>query len=217
MDGPATPEAIEAMMLIGKWGYLEAKTAFIQFYLAHPNRSPDDYTPLTHDAAQAQALKNVVMSTAYADAQATLGAPNAAGLVLGSATTNGVSEQLTAHTTAGLLMMAGGIMGTFATGRGSHTAPVTVWRENEVVYQETLVSGNMTAEEAALGFPKSSLATHTEYRTVKQVPVVPGDVMTIAGQYPPCPSCKGAMNVAAQTKAVTIIYRWLGGEWSTER
>ena len=77
----------------------------------------------------------------------------------------------------------------FGSGKGPHTAQVTVVRNGEVVYNNTFDSRNMTADEAALGFPQSTLATHSEYRAANQVPLQSGDVMTIQGQYPPCPSC----------------------------
>jgi hypothetical protein len=72
----------------------------------------------------------------------------------------------------------------------------------------------MTSEEAGLGFPRSTLATHTEARAVTQYPLKPGDVMTIRGKYPPCPSCKGAMNRAARSQGATIHYEWPGGTWT---
>ncbi len=63
-------------------------------------------------------------------------------------------------------------------------------------------------EEKALGFPKNSLATHTEARAATQVPLEPGDHMIIDGQYPPCPSCKGKMNARAGQTGATIQYNW---------
>ena len=35
--------------------------------------------------------------------------------------------------------------------------------------------------------------------------------MNIAGEYAPCPACKGAMNNAASTSGARIIYSWPGG------
>lgn len=72
----------------------------------------------------------------------------------------------------------------------------------------TLHSGNMTPEEKALGFPRSSLATHIEARAAKQIPLAPGDVMVINGRYPPCPSCKGKMNNAVNSSGAAIQYTW---------
>src|SRR5262249_48690156 len=47
-----------------------------------------------------------------------------------------------------------------------HTAYITVERNGEIIYEETLHSGNMTEVEKALGFPNSTKATHTEARAV---------------------------------------------------
>ncbi|MBK9091879.1 MAG: hypothetical protein IPM84_03735 [Anaerolineae bacterium] len=110
----------------------------------------------------------------------------------------------------GVGLYAVGVFGTFGSGKALHQATVTITRNGEVASQYTMTSGNMTNEEAALGFPRSSLATHTEARAVKQIPMLSGDTMIIMGQYPPCPSCKGAMNVAARVNGTIIIYRWPG-------
>jgi hypothetical protein len=66
----------------------------------------------------------------------------------------------------------------------------------------------MTPAEQALGFPKNTLASHTEARAVTHTPLQPGQSMTITGQRPPCPSCKGYMNRAAEESGATIRYRW---------
>jgi hypothetical protein len=105
-------------------------------------------------------------------------------------------------------------VGTFASGKGAHTALVTVFRDGSVAAADTLVSGGMTAEEAALGFPRSSLATHTEARAVTLIPLREGDTMIIQGQYPPCPTCKGAMNKAAAASGAEIHYIWGDNSWS---
>ena len=49
----------------------------------------------------------------------------------------------------------------------------------------TFESGNMTEEEKALGFPLSTLATHTEARASK-TELQPGDVMNIQGDAVSC-------------------------------
>lgn len=103
----------------------------------------------------------------------------------------------------------------FGSGEGPHTASVTVTRGGEVVSSGTEESGDMTPEEAALGFPQSTLATHTEARAVRHYPLEPGDIMEINGQYPPCPTCKGVMNRAASSQGATIIYLWPGGKWTS--
>ncbi|WP_433960888.1 hypothetical protein [Burkholderia pyrrocinia] len=104
----------------------------------------------------------------------------------------------------------------FGTGKGQHTATVEV-RDSTGNSRSctTMQSGNMTPEEAALGFPRSTLATHTENRAMRQVAMNPGDTVTIRGQYPPCKSCKGAMNRKAAEVGCTVNYLWPEGEWST--
>ena len=102
----------------------------------------------------------------------------------------------------------------FASGRRPHVAQVTVTRDGHTVVNETLTSGGMTAEERALGFPRSSLATHTEARAARNIPLQQGDQMVIKGSYPPCPACKGAMNQAARRSGATIRYEWPGGIWT---
>lgn len=80
--------------------------------------------------------------------------------------------------------------------------------KGNVIGHTRIVSGNMSSAEQALGFPKNALASHTEARAVRQIPLGPGQSMTITGQRPPCPSCKGAMNHAATESGGTIRYRW---------
>lgn len=77
-----------------------------------------------------------------------------------------------------------------------------------VVSHERVVSGNMTTTEKALGFPKNTLASHTEARAVTNTPLKAGDTMTITGQRPPCPSCKGYMNRANAETGANIRYQW---------
>ncbi|MFF7106231.1 RHS repeat-associated core domain-containing protein [Pseudomonas sichuanensis] len=98
----------------------------------------------------------------------------------------------------------------FGSGKGVHTAVVNVHDSDgeHTVVSCILHSGNMTEEERSLGFPRSSLATHTEARAVKQIPLQQGDVMVIDGQYPPCPSCKGKMNRASAETGAKIQYTW---------
>jgi len=104
----------------------------------------------------------------------------------------------------------------FGTGKGQHTATVEVRDSTgKLKTCTTLQSGNMTPEEAALGFPRSTLATHTENRAMRQVPMASGDRVTIKGQYPPCKSCKGAMNRKAAEVGCKVDYVWPEGEWST--
>jgi hypothetical protein len=85
------------------------------------------------------------------------------------------------------------------------------------VRTEAVSSGRMTADEAALGFPQSTLATHTERRAIANYNLQGNETMTIVGTLPPCPSCKGAMNRAAQSTGATIEYAWPGGLWRASK
>ncbi|PPK88770.1 RHS repeat-associated protein [Neolewinella xylanilytica] len=97
----------------------------------------------------------------------------------------------------------------FGSGKGQHSASVTVFDQSDnILHQEDLVSGNMTPEEKALGFPQSTLATHTENRAVRNIPLEPGHRMEIIGQYPPCNSCQGAMR-RASSGGRTVEYLWV--------
>ncbi|WP_437570523.1 RHS repeat-associated core domain-containing protein [Sorangium sp. So ce542] len=88
-----------------------------------------------------------------------------------------------------------------------------IYRRGHIKFVDTLSSGAMTTEEAALGFPRSSLATHTEARAAR-IPLQAGDTMIIQGQYPPCPSCKGAMKNAASSSGAEIHYLWKDQHWT---
>ena len=66
-----------------------------------------------------------------------------------------------------------------------------------------ITSGGMTDAERSLGFPKSTLATHTEARIVKRYPLTEGQRMEIIGQYPPCNSCRGKMRHA---DGITLVW-----------
>jgi RHS repeat-associated protein len=93
-----------------------------------------------------------------------------------------------------------------------HNANVTIRDANGKIIEHTrVVSGNMTVEEQALGFPKNTLASHTENRAVRQTALQEGQSMTITGQRPPCPTCKGAMNKAAAETGAKIKYQWRSG------
>jgi hypothetical protein len=95
---------------------------------------------------------------------------------------------------------------------GRHNANVMVRNaEGNVVSHQRLVSGSMTPAEQSLGFPNGSLASHTEARAVRNIPLRPGDTMVITGQNPPCPRCRGVMNQAAGSTGANIIYRWRAG------
>ncbi len=90
-----------------------------------------------------------------------------------------------------------------------HNANVTIRDSSgSIISHERVISGNMTPIEKLLGFPKNTLASHTEARAVRNSTLEPGQTMTITGQRPPCPSCKDAMNNAAENSGATIKYQW---------
>ncbi len=85
--------------------------------------------------------------------------------------------------------------------------------EGNVKSHERFVSGNMTAEEKAMGYPKGQNASHTEARfsRFRGDTLDEGDIVIMTGQLPPCNSCKGYMNRLATEKNVDITYRWREG------
>ncbi len=90
-----------------------------------------------------------------------------------------------------------------------HNANVTVRDiDGNITTHTRIVSGNMTPAEKALGFPKNTLASHTEARAVTQFRLFDGKSMTITGHKPPCPSCKGYMNREAKATGSKIRYQW---------
>ena len=104
-----------------------------------------------------------------------------------------------------------GLSGDFGSGRGIHTANVGIYDSNGNLmkgFPVTMQSGRMTEAERALGFPNSTLATHTEARAVKNYPLSTGQRMEIIGQYPPCNRCRYEMRTHAVNGA-TIDYRWI--------
>ena len=103
----------------------------------------------------------------------------------------------------------------FGSGKGTHNAIATLYDNNgNVKASGVWRSGNMTPDEAALGFPKSTLATHTEARITRELhpQAVPGDKLVIEGEYPPCNSCKGKMNNFKGATGADVEYRWPSGD-----
>lgn len=129
--------------------------------------------------------------------------------------------------------------------RPPHQADVTVVRDGRPVpdargnTSRRVTSGNQTPEEAAQGFPRNSLDSHTENRAMRDpyhyddapppparpgdplpAGVRPGDSIVIDGRYPACSSCKGRMNDMAE-RGVTVVYRtpdgkiWVAGRRGT--
>ncbi|MEU9737518.1 RHS repeat-associated core domain-containing protein [Streptomyces sp. NPDC048002] len=126
---------------------------------------------------------------------------------------------------------AGSIVG--ATTKSTHWALVEVRNsKGALVNAYSVRSGSQTPEEAALGFPNNSQATHTEARTGRMsggtatvhiggdryanlAPVDPGDTVTIYGTKPPCTQCQGSMRRNAAETGSTFVYVWDGKTWST--
>lgn len=84
-----------------------------------------------------------------------------------------------------------------------------VWRGREI-------SGNMTPAEKDLGYPKNSLATHTEVRLVNNAQLPRGGTLKITAQYDPCDNCQRVMREAAKRTGCTISYWWQGGTFVAE-
>jgi RHS repeat-associated protein len=104
----------------------------------------------------------------------------------------------------------------FASGKPPHTMEATVKRGGKVVEKRQLTSGNMTPAEKKLGFPKGPLASHTENRATRRIPMKAGDKAVFKGKYEPCPSCKGAMNRKAARTGADIEYRWEDKVWKAK-
>ena len=146
-------------------------------------------------------------------------AGRAAALVpVGAAIGKGTGALVTSLTAGGEEEVVGEVAGVVTrTGpRGvdpsHHNANITVRdASGNIISHDRVVSGNMTPEEQALGFPQNTLASHTEARAVRGTQLEEDQSMTITGQNPPCPSCKGAMNRAAGESGATIKYQWRQG------
>ncbi|WP_437582058.1 hypothetical protein [Sorangium sp. So ce887] len=72
---------------------------------------------------------------------------------------------------------------------------------------------NARASPAACACLSVRGSTHTEAR-IARIPLQAGDTMIIQGQYPPCPSCKGAMRNTASSSGAEIHYFWENQRWT---
>ncbi|MEV5310199.1 polymorphic toxin-type HINT domain-containing protein [Streptomyces sp. NPDC052610] len=123
------------------------------------------------------------------------------------------------------------------TGGSGHMCDITATApDGSTRVDVKLESGDMTPEEAALGYPNNSAFTHTEHRFSRMAgastgpkvslpndpfagkyPLSPGDAVTMRGQLPPCSRCKGAMNRMVRELGVSVTYTWDGvkgaGTW----
>ncbi|RMS63399.1 hypothetical protein ALP62_101787 [Pseudomonas syringae pv. aceris] len=103
----------------------------------------------------------------------------------------------------------------FSSGKGTHNAIATLYdSKGNVKTSGAWQSGNMTPDEAALGFSKSTLATHAEARITRELHhlAVPGDKLVVEGEYPPCNSCKGKMNSFKGATGADVEYRWASSD-----
>jgi hypothetical protein len=89
-----------------------------------------------------------------------------------------------------------------------HNANVRVSENGKTVSKSREVSGNMTPEQKAKGFPRGQLDSHTEPKALRKHALKEGQTMTITGQKPPCPTCKGVMNKAARETGAKVRYQW---------
>lgn len=95
-----------------------------------------------------------------------------------------------------------------------HRASATVYdRYGQAISPTTYwTSGGMTAEQHTLGYPTSTLSSHTEQQIIRndeiQEAMGPGNVLRINGQYPPCPSCQAGMTTFAAQTGGTVEYSY---------
>ncbi|MCP2331288.1 Pput_2613-like deaminase [Actinoalloteichus cyanogriseus DSM 43889] len=120
------------------------------------------------------------------------------------------------------------------TGGSGHMCDITATApDGSTRVDVKLESGDMTPEEAALGYPNNSAFTHTEHRFSRMAgastgpkvslpgdpfagkyPLSPGDAVAMRGQLPPCSRCKGAMNRMVRELGVSVTYTWDGAKSS---
>jgi hypothetical protein len=91
---------------------------------------------------------------------------------------------------------------------GHHNAVVSiVGKDGSIREVRQLTSAGQTWFESL--WPRwKGLSSHTEARAATRLPLKPGEKMVILGEKPPCPSCKGYMNRAAQVYEADIQYQW---------
>jgi RHS repeat-associated protein len=98
---------------------------------------------------------------------------------------------------------------------GRHNAEIEIsdTETGEVKSRWKEVSGEQTPEQKALGQRKGELSSHTEAKGTSRYDLQADETMTIKGTRPPCSSCKGYMNRAAQANGGRVVYQWQGNEW----
>ncbi|MCC0576895.1 RHS repeat-associated core domain-containing protein [Streptomyces californicus] len=126
------------------------------------------------------------------------------------------------------------------TGGNGHMCDISVTSPDGKTKNISLESGDMTPEEASLGYPNNAAFTHTEHRLSRMAgastgpnvslpndpfagkfPLSAGDAVRMQGQLPPCSRCKGAMNRMVRELGVSVTYGWSGakgsGSWTAGR
>ncbi|MEV8248431.1 polymorphic toxin-type HINT domain-containing protein [Streptomyces rochei] len=126
------------------------------------------------------------------------------------------------------------------TGGNGHMCDISVTSSDGSTSNISLESGDMTPEEAALGYPNKTAFTHTEHRFSRMAgastgpkvslpndpfadkfPLKAGDAVRMQGQLPACSRCKGAMNRMVRELGVSVTYDWSGpkgdGSWTAGR
>ncbi|MFE3657630.1 RHS repeat-associated core domain-containing protein [Streptomyces sp. NPDC059165] len=126
------------------------------------------------------------------------------------------------------------------TGGNGHMCDISVTSSDGSTSDISLESGDMTPEEAGLGYPNNAAFTHTEHRFSRMAgastgpkvslpndpfagkfPLSAGDSVRMQGQLPPCSRCKGAMNRMVNELGVSVTYEWSGakgaGSWTAGR
>lgn len=98
--------------------------------------------------------------------------------------------------------------------RPPHRASATVYDSSgqKITPTSYWTSGGMTDDQRALGYPTSTLSSHTEQQMIRdptiQQAMGPGNVLRINGQYPPCPSCQTGMTRFAAQTGGTVHYSY---------
>ncbi|BCJ56345.1 hypothetical protein Asp14428_78200 [Actinoplanes sp. NBRC 14428] len=61
------------------------------------------------------------------------------------------------------------------------------------------------------------LASHTEAKAVTNIAFREGGTLYLQGALPPCTSCKGYMNRAAEYWGIDVVYTWENKTWMTTK
>jgi RHS repeat-associated protein len=91
---------------------------------------------------------------------------------------------------------------------GHHNAFVAIVDENGAIRDVRQLTSMGQTEFESLWPKWKGLSSHTEARGVLRLPLKPGEKMVFLGQEPPCKSCKGYMNRAAEVYDADVQYMW---------